>query len=92
MFGYYQPESILNADETGIFYGASPANQYVPEEAAQSDCPDSDGKALLINEFGGWSCQWDDAPIHAHFQVSLKNQNDLSWIGRYLPRQTTVHG
>ena len=31
----YTPAEIINADETGIFYGAPPLNQYVPYDAAR---------------------------------------------------------
>ena len=38
-------EEIINADETGIFYGAPPLNQYVPHDAARGTAPESDEKA-----------------------------------------------
>lgn len=41
----YTPAEIINADETGIFYGAPPLNQYVPHDAARGTAPESDEKA-----------------------------------------------
>ena len=40
-----EPGDVINADETGIFFGAKPKNQYVPRDAARASAPDSNDKA-----------------------------------------------
>lgn len=41
----YEPGDVINADETGIFFGATPKNQYVPKDAERASAPDSNDKA-----------------------------------------------
>jgi len=43
--GGYEPCDIINGDETGIFFGAKPKNQYVPKDAERASAPDSNDKA-----------------------------------------------
>ena len=40
-------DETISADETGIFYGIAPANQYVPESAERAAVPDGDTKACI---------------------------------------------
>ena len=48
----YTDEETISADETGIFFGAPPKNQYVPESAARGTAAESDDKARFT------SLQW----------------------------------
>jgi hypothetical protein len=43
--GGYEPCDVINADETGICFGAKPKNQYVPSDAERASAPDSNDKA-----------------------------------------------
>lgn len=43
--GGFEPCDVINADETGIFFGAKPKNQYVPKDAERASAPDSNDKA-----------------------------------------------
>ena len=43
--GNYTTAEIVNADETGVFFGAPPKNQYVPHSAARATAPESNEKA-----------------------------------------------
>ena len=43
--GDYTADEVLNADETGVFFGAPPKNQYVPASADRATAPESDDKA-----------------------------------------------
>ena len=41
----YELEEVGNADESGIFYGEKPKNQYVPKDATRASTPETDDKA-----------------------------------------------
>ena len=43
--GGYTLAQIMNADETGVFYGEKPKNQYVPVDAARASTPETDDKS-----------------------------------------------
>lgn len=45
--GGFTNEDVLNADETGIFFGAKPKNQYVPQDAERASAPDGNEKNRL---------------------------------------------
>lgn len=41
----FSRSQIINADETGIFYGEKPKNQYVPSDADRASTPETDDKS-----------------------------------------------
>ena len=43
--GGFSPSETISADETGVFFGAAPKNQYVPEDAERATAPESNEKA-----------------------------------------------
>jgi hypothetical protein len=47
--GPFTPDQTISADETGIFYGAPPLNQYVPHDTKRGAAPASDVKARLTS-------------------------------------------
>ena len=49
----YTRAEVINADETGIFFGAPPKNQYIPESAARATAPESDDKARFTSLLWG---------------------------------------
>ena len=55
--GAFAPDEIISADETGIFFGAAPKNQYIPPDAERASAPESNEKArftaLLWGTAGG---------------------------------------
>lgn len=51
--GKFERAQILNSDETGIFYGEKPKNQYVPGDAKRASCPESDDKARFTSMLFG---------------------------------------
>ena len=53
MKGEYTPDEVGNGDETGIFFGAGPKNQYVPGEARRGTMPASDEKARFTDFLWG---------------------------------------
>lgn len=63
--GNYTDDETINADETGVFYGAQPKNQYIPESAARATAPESDDKARFT------SLLWGDAEgdMQASFNI-----------------------
>ena len=46
-------DEIISADETGLFYGAVPLNQYVPGDANRGTGPPGDEKARITIMFWG---------------------------------------
>ncbi len=47
--GGFPADCVLNADETGINYGAQPKNQYVPNDAARAKAPEGNDKARFTD-------------------------------------------
>ena len=43
----YEEDEVISSDETGVFYGAQPLNQYVPDDARRGVAPPSDEKARI---------------------------------------------
>jgi hypothetical protein len=51
--GKYDDEEVISVDETGVFFGAPPKNQYIPPSAARATAPDSDEKARFTSMLWG---------------------------------------
>ena len=51
--GGYTEDETISADETGVFYGAPPKNQYVPETAERATAAESDDKARFTSLLAG---------------------------------------
>ena len=58
MLADYDLEETISADETGIFFGAPPKNQYIPESAARATAPESDDKARFTSLLWGTAAGW----------------------------------
>jgi hypothetical protein len=51
--GGYEPAELVNADETGFFYGMAPMNQYVPADAERGIAPAGNDKARFTVMMAG---------------------------------------
>lgn len=70
-------ENTLNADETGIFFGAPPKHQFIPESASRAAAPASDEKARFTTlEMGGADGKM--APSFHVIKCQSKTANDLT--------------
>ena len=49
----FADDETVSADETGVFYGAQPKNQYVPEGESRGNAPASDEKARYTSMQAG---------------------------------------
>jgi hypothetical protein len=61
--GGYEPCDIISADETGIFFGAQPKNQYVPEGARRGSAPGSNDMARFTAMMWGTADGTMQAPF-----------------------------
>jgi hypothetical protein len=43
--GGYEPRDVVSADETGLFFGAQPMNQYVPAGVRRGSAPECNDMA-----------------------------------------------
>lgn len=59
------PDDIINADETGIFYGAQPLYQYVGAKEKRAAAPESDEKA----RFTAMVCASADGIVYPTFYI-----------------------
>ena len=75
--GGYGPHNTLNADETGIMYGAGPTHQHVPESAARASWPDSDEKSRFTSLEAG-AGDGKMLPSMHIIKSQSQNANDLS--------------
>ena len=51
--GDYKDDETISADETGVFFGAPPKNQYIPESAVRATAAESDDKARFTSLLWG---------------------------------------
>lgn len=73
----YCEDQVASADETGIFYGAPPKNQYIPSDADRACAPESDEKARFTSLEMGFS-NGKMAPSFHVIKCVAKNADDLS--------------
>lgn len=73
----YCGDQVASADETGIFYGAPPKNQYIPTDADRGVAPECDEKARFTTLEMGLSSGKMTPFFHIKKCVA-KNPNDLS--------------
>ena len=73
----YTKAQILNSDETGLFYGEKPKNQYVPPDAARASTPETDDKARFTAMLFG-SAAGKMGKSYNIIKCSSKNPTDLT--------------
>ena len=72
----YTLAQILNSDETGIFYGEKPKNQYVPSDAMRASTPETDDKARFTAMLFG-SSAGEMGKTYSIVKCSSKNKTSL---------------
>ena len=66
----YEEDEIISSDETGVFYGAQPLNQYVPDDARRGVAPPSDEKARITAML--WGSAKKMGPVFLIIKCSAK--------------------
>ena len=72
--GEYTLDEIISADETGVFFGAPPKNQYVPESAARATEPESNEKARFTALLWG-TASGQMGPSYNIIKMDVKGNN-----------------